>query len=39
MLGMEDNIVAVGWLATVGSAIGCVIFGVIMWRKGGEGPE
>lgn len=39
MLGMEDNVVAFAWIATVLSAVGCVLFGAVMWNKGGSDSE
>jgi hypothetical protein len=33
---MEDPIVAVAWIGTVLSAVGCVIFGGMMWNRGGD---
>ncbi|WP_396265678.1 symporter small accessory protein [Halobacillus shinanisalinarum] len=37
MLGLEDASIAFVWIATVLSGIGCVIFGALMWNRGGEG--
>ncbi|WP_325050497.1 symporter small accessory protein [Falsibacillus albus] len=39
MLGMEDVSIAFVWYATVVSAIGCILFGAIMWNRGGGGQE
>ncbi|MFC0235665.1 MULTISPECIES: symporter small accessory protein [Fictibacillus] len=36
MLGMEDGLIAFVWVATVVSALGCVVFGGIMWNRGGN---
>ncbi|MFC7373258.1 symporter small accessory protein [Fictibacillus iocasae] len=36
MLGMEDGTIAFVWIATVLSMIGCIIFGILMWNKGGD---
>ncbi|WP_413466121.1 symporter small accessory protein [Fictibacillus halophilus] len=36
MLGMEDGVITFVWIATVVSAVGCAIFGAVMWNKGGE---
>ncbi|KKB34240.1 symporter small accessory protein [Bacillus thermotolerans] len=36
MLGMEDPIIALAWIGTIVSMIGCVAFGVIMWNRGEE---
>ncbi|WP_396125434.1 symporter small accessory protein [Bacillus sp. Marseille-Q3570] len=36
MLGMEDGGVAFVWIATVLSAVGCVVFGAVMWNRGGD---
>ncbi|MFC0187763.1 symporter small accessory protein [Fictibacillus aquaticus] len=39
MLGMEDGVISFVWLATVLSAIGCVIYGGYMWNKGGDDSQ
>lgn len=39
MLGMEDNIITFAWLATVLSAVGCILFGIVYWNKGGSDSE
>lgn len=39
MLGMEDNLIAIAWIATVLTTVGCVVFGVVMWNKGGDDSE
>jgi len=39
MLGMEDNLIAVAWIATILSMVGCVVFGAVMWNKGGNDSE
>lgn len=36
MLGMEDGLIAFVWVATVVSALGCVVFGGFMWNRGGD---
>jgi len=36
MLGMESASIAIVWLLTVLSAIGCVVYGAVMWNKGGH---
>ncbi|WP_342776046.1 symporter small accessory protein [Siminovitchia terrae] len=36
MLGMEDFMIVLGWIGTVISMVGCVVFGVIMWNKGAD---
>ncbi|SFF72977.1 hypothetical protein SAMN05216353_10738 [Halobacillus alkaliphilus] len=39
MLGIEDVSVAFVWVATVLSALGCVIYGAVMWNRGGGERE
>lgn len=34
MIGIEDPMVIAGWIGTVLSMIGCVVFGILMWNKG-----
>ncbi|MFD0956705.1 symporter small accessory protein [Virgibacillus alimentarius] len=36
---MEDYVVALAWLATVLSAVGCVLYGIFTWNKGGSDSE
>ncbi|WP_338035433.1 MULTISPECIES: symporter small accessory protein [Halobacillus] len=36
MLGFESASIAFVWIATVLSGAGCVVFGALMWNKGGE---
>ncbi|WP_425467126.1 symporter small accessory protein [Pseudalkalibacillus caeni] len=36
MLGMESASIALVWILTVLSAVGCVIFGAVMWNRGGD---
>lgn len=36
MLGMEGIWVAVAWILNIVAAIGCVIYGVVMWNKGDD---
>lgn len=36
LLGMEDGVITFVWIATVISAVGCTVFGAVMWNKGGE---
>ncbi|WP_345238887.1 symporter small accessory protein [Pontibacillus salipaludis] len=36
MLGMESVSIAVIWILTVLSTIGCVVYGAVMWNKGGD---
>jgi hypothetical protein len=33
---MEDGVITFVWIATVISAVGCTVFGAVMWNKGGE---
>lgn len=39
MLGMEDPVVTLAWIGTVLSAVGCVIFGLITWNRGGDDSQ
>lgn len=36
MFGLESVSIALVWILTVLSAVGCVIFGAVMWNRGGE---
>ncbi|MGY4691423.1 symporter small accessory protein [Salibacterium sp. K-3] len=36
MFGMESISALSGWLATILSAVFCVIYGLVNWNKGGE---
>ncbi|SDC71473.1 hypothetical protein SAMN04488112_11444 [Melghirimyces thermohalophilus] len=36
MLGMEDPVIALVWIGTVLSAVGCALFGWVNWNKGGD---
>ena len=36
MLGIEDPAIYIGYLATIISAIVCIIYGAIYWNKGKE---
>ncbi|WP_408011724.1 hypothetical protein ACJROX_21415 [Pseudalkalibacillus sp. A8] len=33
---MEDVGVAFVWIATVLATIGCIVFGTVMWNRGGD---
>ncbi|MFC0522695.1 symporter small accessory protein [Pontibacillus salicampi] len=33
---MESTSIALVWLLTIVSSIGCILFGLIMWNKGGN---
>ncbi|WP_257347414.1 symporter small accessory protein [Pseudalkalibacillus decolorationis] len=39
VLGMEDPIIMVAWISTVLSAVGCVIFGIRYWNRGGDDSQ
>ncbi|MGY0695039.1 symporter small accessory protein [Virgibacillus sp. FSP13] len=39
MLGMEDGIITFAWVATILSAVGCVIFGIVFWNYEGDEKE
>lgn len=36
LLGIEDKYVAAAYILCVASAILCVIYGLVMWNRGGE---
>lgn len=39
MLGFDDVYVFLAWLLMILSSIGCVVYGVMNWNKGGEVSE
>ncbi|MFC4557895.1 symporter small accessory protein [Virgibacillus kekensis] len=39
MLGMEDDIIALAWILTVLSGVGCALFGLIFWNRQGDESE
>ncbi|KGX84549.1 symporter small accessory protein [Pontibacillus litoralis] len=36
MFGIEDFWMAFIWLGTILAPVGCVVYGAMMWNKGGE---
>jgi len=39
MLGIEDKWVSAAYVLCLASAVLCVVYGLITWNKGDEGPE
>ncbi|WP_342742980.1 symporter small accessory protein [Halobacillus hunanensis] len=39
MLGMDGLIIVFAWVGTALSALGCVIYGLINWNKGGDDSQ
>ncbi|WP_268963979.1 symporter small accessory protein [Pseudalkalibacillus berkeleyi] len=39
MLGMEDGLVGLAWIGTLLAAIGCIVFGAVMWNRGGDDSQ
>ncbi|WP_349408174.1 symporter small accessory protein [Pseudalkalibacillus sp. SCS-8] len=39
MLGIEDQLVALAWIGTFLAGIGCIVFGAVMWNRGGDDSQ
>ena len=39
MLGLEGNSIFVAYVLSIISALGCLVYGIINWNKGGDNEE
>ncbi len=39
MLGLEGNSIFVAYILSILSALGCLVYGIINWNKGGDNEK